>query len=518
MKKAYHCWIQSKNNLPERMKINWFVISCLLVIIFGAFIRLNKLGFTFFIDEIWAVDFVANRNYVPHEIPSPPIFFYLTKTLLYLKHATNTATFRQVAFMSGVMLTAVPLLAWPFLKPMVDRITIFIWTFLLAFSSPIIFYSARVKQYTTEALGSIIIICLFIYTSNELLDFKRWRLFFLASIFFVVALHSPIFVLSSTLVGFLFLIFSNFRHTVLEKSILFKRVVLGYLIVFVSFALAYLGYLKPGQAVTDYFGDLYQYFSTGNFAKEPLYWDGSLNFAFRKTVFWVGQMLNLTRGFLVLAAGAVTLFLFSSSKDYGRNARWALSLVCLFSAFVPLVASYLKVYPYGEVRLLIYAAPGLYLLVSLGLSCLIKHLMGGRLLKIGLLPIATLLLLFLHNGVVKDTYNSTYMNVQDLKLLYGFLIDNYKQGELIFSPDFYSSALVYYVPEVRGSIRERNGKLYDYVETNATSKFWVLGEKKDQLWHEIESKYEKDCILEYQNMRLVRYGPIRVVTNSREKL
>lgn len=55
-----------------------------------------------------------------------------------------------------------PIVSLRWNRPIVGPGAALLWMVLFAFSSPVVFYSGRVKQYPTEALGSATIIAVFL--------------------------------------------------------------------------------------------------------------------------------------------------------------------------------------------------------------------------------------------------------------------------------------------------------------------------------------------------------------------
>lgn len=342
----------------------WFLTCLLLLVLIGTCFRLTQLHVTFFPDEIWLAEFVSLRNYEPHAIPSPPLFFYLAKWLksAFAASIHGEALFRVVPFVNGILLMSAPMCFYPLIQRMIDRTTAVIWTFLMSFSSPLIFYSCRLKQYTLEAFSAAVLISLFIYVAQDMLDVRRWRLFLLTAVFFVSSLHSPVFILASAFAGFALLLCTTDRGAPATHRLAARHLIRTYVWISLAFLFAYYGYLKPGSKVTEYFGDLQQYFSQ---AGHQYWFDGSFGFFFRMSTLWVGQMFNLAPFFLAVAGISTACFLFLGP---GRPFTYALALVCGLPPLLVLAASAFQLYPYGEVRLMIFAAPGLYLIVGRAFS------------------------------------------------------------------------------------------------------------------------------------------------------
>ncbi|MFL6245874.1 MAG: hypothetical protein ACJ74H_07615 [Thermoanaerobaculia bacterium] len=350
----------------------------LALVLGGALVRLAARRQTFFGDEMWVLEFVAKGEYLPHSIPQPPLFFYSAVAASGIC-GMGEGCLRAPAEIAAVLLTLMPFVVWRTTRVLKPAGAI-VWTTILAFSSPLSFYAARAKQYSLEALGCAVVLWLFL---RALEDERRWRTFAVVSAFLVATLHSPIFVLAATALA-------SGRK---------KRAVAIHIGLAALFALAYFGYMRPGSEVTRYFGDLEEYFT----ADLPAFWDGSPVFAITQTRLWIAQMLNLTRALAAILGIAILAWIWRR-----RDAPLAIST--LGPIVLVLLASALRLYPYGEVRLMIFLLPGLSLAFALAIQTFDN------------LPViataAVLLALFVVRGVRDDPYNTTYMHVDDLRRTY----------------------------------------------------------------------------------------------------
>jgi hypothetical protein len=368
-------------------------------------VRLAQRDQTFFGDEMWVLEFVAKGRYVPHAVPQPPLFFYGAVA------ASGTcgigeSCLRAPAEIAAVLLTLVPFVVWRTTR-VLQPIGAIVWTAILAFSSSVSFYAARVKQYPLEALGCAVILWLYLRALEE--D-RRWRTFAIVSALLVATLHTPIFVLAATGIA----------------SIKNKRAIAIHAGLAIVFAIAYFGYMRPGAEVARYFGDLEEYFT----ADLPAFWDGSAGFVITQTRLWVAQMLNLTRGMTAVVGIAVAAWIWRK-----RDAR--LAVITLAPIALVLFASALRLYPYGEVRMMIFLLPGLSLAFALAVQTFER---------IPVVAIAAILLVFfVVRGVRDDPYNATYMHIDDLRRAYAQLNERGKPGVPIIAREFDVRPLRHYV-------------------------------------------------------------------------
>lgn len=377
----------------------------LLLVLGGGIVRFEDRNQTFFGDEMWVLEFVERGVYTPHAVPQPPLFFFAAVAASGLC-GMGEGCLRAPAEIAAVLLTLMPFVVWRTTRVLKPAGAI-VWTAILAFSSPVSFYAARVKQYPLEALGCAVILWLYLRAREE--D-GRWRTFAIVSAVLVATLHAPIFVLAATGLA----------------SIREKKTVAIHAALAAVFVAAYFGYMRPGAEVTQYFGNLEEYFT----ADLPAFWDGSATFVFSQTRLWVAQMLNQTRGFSLILFVAIAAWLWRK-----RDAQ--LAIITLAPIALVLAASAFRLYPYGEVRLMIFLLPGLALAFALAVQTFDRVPVW--------IAAAVLMTIFVVRGVRDDPYNTTYMHIDDLRRAYDHLDAQRKAGVPVVLREFDIRPLRYYV-------------------------------------------------------------------------
>ena len=403
----------------------WTTVVVLALVIGGAAVRIAARNQTFFGDEIWVLEFVGNGRYTPHAVPQPPLYFFSAVAAARLC-GMSEGCLRAPAEIAAVLLTLIPLLMWRTTRPLRPA-GVIVWTAILAFSSPVSFYAARTKQYPLEALGCAVLIWLF---QRALEDRRRWKTFAIVSAFLLATMHAPVFVLAAT--GIAVLVIENPKP---ERWKLFGM----HVALAAVFGIAYFGYMRPGPEVTRYFGDLADYFTIDL----PAFWDGSPSFVISQTRLWLAQLLNLTRGFAIFVCLAVLAWLFSIARRRDRNDA-ALAIIALAPVAIVLFASAARIYPYGEVRLMIFLLPGISLVFALATQWLIDQRKAVA-IPVGA-AVAVLLTMFIVQGVRVDPYNATYMHVGDLRRAYEQLEAQRKPGTPVIIRSFTVRPLLHYVP------------------------------------------------------------------------
>ncbi|MEA2163898.1 MAG: hypothetical protein QOK37_2025 [Thermoanaerobaculia bacterium] len=384
----------------------WYALACGLLLATAAAIRFRNLGTTLFEDEVWVSELVQRGGLRPHTFNAPPLFYWIERVWSSVRGFSDAAL-REPPAIFGVALCAIALAA-PF-----PRLTRFVWAVLLAFSSPLIFYSEHLKQYTLEGCFVAALIVLFLRLRESP---KAWVVaaFFAVSAIAVLTLHSPIFLLAAMAV----------------ISIRQPRMLAGFAIVFALWGVAYFGWLAPGPETVRLHGDMTEFFTaTGRWVTSPsLFVTGTMH--------WMGQSLNLVR-FWWLAVGLLGLVWIIRERN----------IVVLLLAILPPIevaaASAFHIYPYGEVRLMIFCFPSLFLLIAASLAAAAR--------RIPLLLLLVVPVVFV--GASGDTYNRTYMHIEDLRELYATVVNAHRAGEPIFSNPSYAGALRHYYPSLGADLR-----------------------------------------------------------------
>ena len=397
----------------------------LALVLGGALARFAEREHTFFGDEMWVLEFVGNGRYVPHAVPQPPLFFYSAVAASRIC-GMGEACLRAPAEIAALLLTLVPLLVWR-TRRMLQPVGAIVWTAILAFSSPVSFYAARVKQYPLEALGCAVLLWLFVRACEEE---GRWTPFAIVAAFLVATLHTPVFLLAGTGMAVLFL-----GRTARQRV----RLLAMHAGLAAVFAGAYFAYVRPGPEVERYFGNLAEYFTT----ELPAFWDGSVSFVVSQTRLWLGQFLNITPGFVPALVVAVLAWVIHIARRRDRESG-AIAIAGLAPVLFVLAASAARQYPYGEVRLMIFLLPGISLVFALA----VQWLLAQR--PVVAVPVAAavlaLLAAFAVHGVRDDSYNASYMRIADLRRAYSHLKARWRPGTPVAVFTFDQRPLLHYVP------------------------------------------------------------------------
>lgn len=392
----------------------WFGVAAAVLVVVAAALR-ARLGSSLFEDEVWVAELVRRGDLRPHTFATP-LLFYAVERLWSSMRGFGVELLRRPPAFFGVVVMALP-----FAALRLGRVTRFGWSILLAFSSPLLFYSTRLKQYTLEASACVLLIVLFI-NAQESDRGRDWFLFFLAAAVSVTTLFAPIFlVVTAALLP-------------VERR---GRVVLGFLFIGALFALAWFGWMAPGPETPRLHGDMNVFFTqTGR-------WVNSLPSFVANTKHWLGEAFNLVPFWWIVVTALVVVAL----ATLGLPGRRKLTLVAfaVMPAALIAAASTQHVYPYGEVRLMIACFPGLYLLVASSAASVARPAALALLLLFGV-P-------FVFYGAAKDVYNRTYMHLDDLTPLLATIAENHAPGEPIYAEPSFVPPLKFHRPELAADVR-----------------------------------------------------------------
>ena len=394
----------------------WFFAAAAALIVFAAALRL-RLGASLFEDEVWLADLVRNGGMHPHSYNVPPLFYAIERLWTSLR-GTSVEAMREPPAFFGVVLAALPFAAVHF-----DRLTRFTWSALFAFSSPLLFYSTRIKQYTLEAVACTLLLILWTYAEER--ESRTARIaFFVASLIGVMALHGPVFICAAA-----------FAAAVLSPRARRLPVLAGFGLVFAAFAAAWFGWLAPGPETTELHGNMTIWFEkTGRWVTSP-------HLLIDNTKHWLGQAFNLVRFWWLAAAGVVIAMLVSKLRPLPQ--KIALLLFAILPPAAALVLSTRHIYPYGEVRLMLFAFPALYLLAAISVATVARRV-----------PLILLVLVpFAMSGAVSEPYNRTYMHAYDLMPFFGTIVANHTPGEPIYAHPSLGAPLRYHYPQLARDIR-----------------------------------------------------------------
>jgi hypothetical protein len=151
---------------------------------------------------------------------------------------------------------------------------------------------------------------------------------------------------------------------------------------------------------------------------------------FSNSKHWLGQAFNLVRFWWVVLPVLILLWIV-------RKRDWPVILLAALPPLAVVLSSVFRLYPYGEVRLMSFTFPALYLLVAESLA------FASRRAPVLLFVLAP----YVFNGAARDVYNMSYMRVHDLRALFATISNGHRPGEPIYADPSYAAPLQYHAPE-----------------------------------------------------------------------
>ena len=398
--------------IRSRHSYSWLALALLAVLAISLGCR--RLFYPYFVDEFWVVRGVGGGA---RDI-TPPLLYALLRGLHFLRRADAEWLMRLPSLLAAA-LGAIWLPAWATIRRWPRSETTLAWLtgVLLALSSPVVFYSAMVKAYTLESLFSVWLIAMWIEAGRPPPRAGYWPVLLAVAGLFVATTYSAVFALAGFAAAFAWRWYFGERRSAGEA----RRFLGVQTLLAAVFLCAYAGWLRPrvsAGAADNPPGSLNLYWSS-------TFWDGSLGFVVRQTRHFIGHQFNLARGAWLLAGLHIAGW--AGAKIVRR--RWA-DLAWLLLAAAPigliLLASRFHLYPYGEMRLMLFTTPLVFALFARAVS---ENLEGpSRIRKIVALATAGFLVVFAFQGLVRDPYATGFMKFADDRPLHALLRDSAAPG------------------------------------------------------------------------------------------
>lgn len=399
----------------------------------------RRLSYPYFVDEIWVVRGVLDGE---RDI-TPPLLYVVLRVLHGLFRSDSEWLMRLPGLLSAV-LGAILLPAWATLRRWSACETAAAWLTggLLALSSPVFFYGGMVKAYTLEALFSVWMIAMMVEWAESPPRKAYWIAYLAVAGVFLVATYPAVFVVAGFCAAFAWRWIFGCRRPAAEG-----RIFLGvHLLLAALFLFAYafrLRYQVSAGTANDPAGlDLYW---------TRAFWDGSWGFVKRQTLHFFGHQFNLVRG----AWAVVGLHILTWVGGKIVRKQWE-ALDALVFAVAPiglvLLASRFRLYPYGETRLMLFAAP---LVFGLFAHAVAGNLRGRSWPRISVAILtAGFLAAFAFQGMIRDPYATGHMNFVDDRPLHALLRDSAASGGVpVFAGESAWAGLNWYLEPGGADIR-----------------------------------------------------------------
>lgn len=409
---------------------SWLALALLAVLAISLGCR--RLFYPYFVDEFWVVRGVRGGE---RDI-TPPLLYALLRGLHFLRRADAEWLMRLPSLIAAA-LGAVWLPAWATIRRWPRSETALAWLtgVLLVLSSPMVFYSGMVKVYTLETLFSVWLVAMWIEAGLTPPRAGYWLVLLAVAGLFAATTYSAIFALAGFAAAFAWRWYFGEPRSAAEA----RRFLGVHVLLAAVFLCAYAGWLRPqvsAGAADDPPGSLNQYWAV-------MFWDGSFGFVVRQTRQFIGHQFNLARGAWLLVGLHIAGW--AGAKIVRR--RWA-DLAWFWLAAAPigliLLASRFHLYPYGEMRLMLFTTPLVFALFARAVSKNLER--SSWIASIAAVLTALFLVVFAFQSLVRDPYATGYMKFVDDRPLHALLRDSAALGEIpVFTGSAEWDALNWYV-------------------------------------------------------------------------
>ena len=415
--------------------INWIKKNIALVIIlFGIVLRLGQYvaNRSLWMDEAKLALNIVSRSFV--ELTQPlsydqgaPLGFLLVQKTVVQVFGNRDYILRLVPLVAGI--TAM-LLFYKVANSYVEGAGVPVALGLFAVSSPLVYYASEVKQYSSDAMISLLLL----FVAGKWVEENTNVKYFIALVF-IGALslwmsHPALFILAGISLGLAL-------DRLVERD--WSRLIwLGaaFLVWLASFAILYfvsLRSLMTNTRLIDYW--------RGSFMPMPPW----------QNIIWFPKafitMLESPAGVLTVSIGSfvfLLVFLIGCFSLFFRNWQKAVILVIPFP--VTLLASGLGKYPFGN-RLLLFILPLAFLLVAEGMRrvLLVLRKIGPR-AALSLWSALAILLLFEPTCFALQEFWHPYLG-EDIKPLISYMTQHKQNADSVYVYYGASSAFRYYAPQ-----------------------------------------------------------------------
>ncbi len=350
--------IFNAKNIQNRL--TWYLAAI------GVFFQINHYldNLSLWGDEAWlALDLIRrslseiffNKNLSPYYSTPPVGFLLIEKNFMFL-FGSNECAFRLFPFICG--LTSIFLYRNLLKNYFTSTVTIIALLFFI-FCNPWIFYSAQLKQYSSDVLITMIIYSLIFNYLLKPMRLSHLILLSLAGVFCLIFSHPSILIMGGIALAQIVLLQGNRK--------LLKRHMVVYFSWFLCFSALYLIYFHS------------------NFANARMMSYQNENFLnitqFQQLGAKILGVFNNPAG-LSFSGLVFSVFLIGIFQSFKTNNKVALQLI--MPLILTVVAAFLHKYPFHG-RFLLFAIPILFIFIAEGFTFLFERKIFGSILSISLL-------------------------------------------------------------------------------------------------------------------------------------
>lgn len=332
----------------------------LLIIVFAAavFIRFKNLGSrSLWLDEAWVANAIMQSNLAElvQSAFHAPLFFVLSTRLIISLFANNEFFLRLLPCLFGI---GTLFLFYAFIRKQVGKTAALVSLVLLSYSYEAVYYSQELKQYA----GAMFFTLLLIYLCERVITHDKtwdWVCFLLVNIIAIGFDHSLLFI-TITVFTVILLSFHHKHHWL--KILVFGSIVSVFTIFFFIFHLRH--QLEDSLIYAQkYWIEYYPDTDT---------WSEFFT--------WLAQSTSEMTDFFSFPYFPVSLvILLVGLSFFYRQPKKRYFIYIIFPLILALAASFLKRYPYGGSRLMLFVSPLLFISFGKGLDFFISQLRRKKL-------------------------------------------------------------------------------------------------------------------------------------------
>lgn len=384
-----------------------------IYIFLGLFLNLYQFGINrslWFDEAMLALNIIEKTTWdlflpLDYHQSAPKLFLFITKIITVVFGYSESAL-RFFPFLSFIL--TIPMLLLIGRKIQLPLLIGIIAIFLFTNNLAVISYSSEFKQYMVDVFVSSLL--LFFHISNREGESYKFTFFVILGVFAIYLSNISIFFLASfgILEVYGFLNRDNFLE---KKQELFKLVVAG---VIWLFSLGFYIYLERDNPIK---GSMQSYWADSFFHLKI--WESSFWIFMGKSVF---TLFGINTGFHALFFMGLGFFI--PGYIYLNKHSNGLAFLLVFPILLHILASSLKLYPFGE-RLILYTIPSVTLVVSCGIYLTLNKINKFFLKSLFLLTIVILI----HIPTLK--FNSIPMYKEEIKMGIRYIDVNFSEIKVL---------------------------------------------------------------------------------------
>lgn len=344
----------------KRRNVLHYLYYALLFLVFAAsiYIRFKNLGGrSLWLDEAWVANAISESSFqkIIHSSLTAPLFFVFTIHTIVIFFGNNEFFLRLLPCLFGIGTLAVFYLI---IRKHTGKAASLISLTMLSFSYNTVHYSQELKQYSGAMFFTILLIflCERIIARNKMLD---WVLLVFISIIGLGFDHSIIFIIPTVFV--VLLIFCYQKQE-------WRKIFISGSAAFAFSVLLFLFHIR--DQMLNNLGNIQSYWL-------PYYPKATSILAILK---WLARSTHKMFDFFAFPYFSASLIIIIVGLSlFYKNSKKRFIIYTLLPILLVLGASFLQRYPFGGSRLMLFAAPLLYLSFAKGLNYIIIKLKRSRL-------------------------------------------------------------------------------------------------------------------------------------------